>query len=84
MQRVVQFVKRKQGSYPPGNPQYSRDRGPTTRSGSYDPHNRPSGGNNYNRNKGVKPSTTIRPSSNNNNVRSTPNRVESHNVICFR
>ena len=30
MPRVVRFVKRKQGSYPSGNPQYSRDRGPTT------------------------------------------------------
>ena len=55
MPRVVQFVKRKQESYPSGNPQYSHDRGPTTRSGSYDPCNRLSGGNNYNRNRGVKP-----------------------------
>ena len=28
--RVVRFVKRKQGSYPSGNPQYSHDQGPTT------------------------------------------------------
>ena len=88
-QRVVRFVKRTQGSYPPGNPQYTRDRGPTTRSGSYDPCNRPSGGNNYNHDKGVKPSTTTCPSGNNNNVwstptGSTPNRVESHDMICFR
>ena len=89
MQRVIRFVKRKQGSYPLGNPQYSRDQGPATRSGSYDPRNCPSGGNNYNRDKGVKPSTMTCPSGNNNNVQSTPtgstpNRVESHNVICFR
>ena len=50
---------------------------------------RPSGGNNYNCDRGVKPSMTTRPSSNNNNVwstptGSTPNQVESHDVICFR
>jgi hypothetical protein len=89
MPRVIRFVKRKQGSYPSGNPQYFRARGPTTRSGSYDPRNRPSGGNNYNRDRGAKLSMTTRPSGNNNNIRSaptgsTPNRMESHDVICFR
>ena len=34
--RVVRLVKRKQGNYLLGNPKYSRDRGPTTQSGSYD------------------------------------------------
>ena len=72
MLRVVRFVKRKQGSYSLGNPQYSRDRGPTTQSGSYDPRNCPSGGNNYNCDRGVKRSTTTRPSGNNNNIWSTP------------
>ena len=76
--RVVQFVKRKQGSYPSGNPQYSHDRGPTTQSGSYDPRNCPSGGNSYNCDRGVKPSMTTRPSGNHNNIwsastGSTPN-----------
>jgi hypothetical protein len=50
---------------------------------------RPSGGNNYNHDRGVKPSTTTRPSGNNNNSQSTLtgstlNQVESHEVICFR
>ena len=64
--RVVQFVKRKQGSYPLGNPPYSCDSGPTTQSGSYDPHNCPSGGNSYYCDRGVKPSMTTHPSGNNN------------------
>ena len=56
---------------------------------SYDPRNHPSGGNNYNCDKGVKPSMMTHPSGNNNNVQSTPtgstpNRVESHDLICFR
>ena len=79
--RVVRFVKRKQGSYPSGNPQYSCDQGPTTWSGNYDPRNRPSGGNNYNRDNGVKPSLTIRPSGNNNNIRST--RIEWNHTTWF-
>ena len=83
--RVIQFIKGTQGSYPLGNPPYSCDRGPTTQSGSYEPHNHPSGGNNYNCDRGVKPSTTTCPSgNNNNNIWSTPNRVESHDVIWFR
>ena len=53
--RIVWFVKSKQESYPLGNPQNSHDRGPTTWSGSYDPHNRPTGGNNYNCNKYLTP-----------------------------
>jgi hypothetical protein len=58
--RIVRFVKRKHGSYPSGNPQNLKDRGPTTRSGSYDPRDRSSGRNNYNRERGVKPSTMTR------------------------